>query len=50
MAKKKRNRADEIRQLYDLANNWSRKQWESINQKGYEFAHESQLSEEEKTS
>tara|TARA_Y100000593_G_scaffold52923_1_gene99166 strand:- start:965 stop:3274 length:2310 start_codon:yes stop_codon:yes gene_type:complete len=50
MAKKKRNRADEIRQLYDLANNWSRKQWESINQKGYEFAHDSQLSEEEKTS
>ena len=48
MAKKKR--ADEVRQLYNLANNWSRKQWESMNQKGYEFAHDDQLSSTEKTS
>ena len=48
MAKKKR--ADEVRKLYNLANNWSRKQWENINQRGYEFAHDDQLSSNEKTS
>ena len=48
MAKKKR--ADEVRQLYDLANSWTRKQWESINQKGYEFAHDDQLTVNEKQS
>jgi len=44
MAKK----VDEIRQLYNLANSWTRKQWENINQKGYEFAHDEQLTQEEK--
>ena len=48
MAKQKR--ANEVRQLYNLANSWSRKQWENINQKGYEFSHDSQLTLEEKTS
>ena len=48
MAKTKR--ADDIRKLFDLANSWSRKQWETTNQKGYEFAHDEQLSEDEKTS
>ena len=38
MAKTKK--ADEIRQLYNLANNWTRKQWEFINQQGYDFAHD----------
>ena len=47
MAKKKR--ADEVRQLYNLANNWTRKQWENVNQKGYEFAHDEQLTATEKT-
>ena len=47
MAKKKR--ADEIRQLYHLADNWTRRQWERINQKGYEFAHDEQLTLAEKT-
>ena len=46
MAKKKR--ADEVRQLYNLANNWTRKQWEFINQKAYDFAHDEQLTQEEK--
>jgi len=46
MAKKKR--ADEVRKLYNLANNWTRKQWETINQKGYDFAHDEQLTQEEK--
>ena len=48
MAKTKK--ADQIRQLYNLANNWTRKQWENINQKGYEFAHDEQLTKTEKES
>ena len=46
MAKTKR--ADQVRQLYKLSNNWTRKQWEFINQKGYDFAHDEQLSQEER--
>jgi len=48
MARKKK--ADQIRQLYNLSNTWTRKQWEYINQKGYEFAHDEQLSQSEKNS
>ena len=48
MANKKR--VDEVRQLYNLSNSWSRKQWESVNQKGYEFAHDEKLSSVEKNS
>tara|TARA_Y100001963_G_scaffold117314_1_gene163215 strand:- start:1820 stop:4123 length:2304 start_codon:yes stop_codon:yes gene_type:complete len=44
----KKNRADEVRQLFNLSNNWTRKQWEIINQKGYEFAHDEQMSQQEK--
>tara|TARA_R100000458_G_scaffold58284_1_gene65987 strand:- start:2493 stop:4802 length:2310 start_codon:yes stop_codon:yes gene_type:complete len=47
MAKKKLTKAQSTRQLYNLANNWTRQQWEVINQKGYDFAHDEQLSEEE---
>jgi hypothetical protein len=46
MAKKKA--ADKIRQLYNLSNTWTRKQWEVVNQKGYEFSHDEQLSEDER--
>ena len=46
----KKNKAHEIRQLYDLANSWSRKQWENVNQRGYDFAHDEQLSSIEKES
>ena len=45
---RKRKKADEIRQLYNLANSWTRKQWEVVNQKGYEFSHDEQLTQEEK--
>ena len=38
MAKKKK--VDQIRELYNLSNNWTRSQWQFINQKGYEFAHD----------
>tara|TARA_Y100000593_G_scaffold75165_1_gene138624 strand:+ start:2632 stop:4935 length:2304 start_codon:yes stop_codon:yes gene_type:complete len=48
MAKKKR--VDEIRQLYNLANSWTRKQWEQVNQKGYDFSHDEQLTADEKQS
>jgi len=47
MAKQKK--ADQVRQLYHLANSWTRKQWQKVNQKGYEFAHDEQLTEVEKT-
>mgnify|MGYP003644615998 CR=1 FL=1 len=50
MAHKTNKRIAEIRQLYHLANNWTRKQWENVNQKGFEFAHDEQLSTDEKTS
>jgi len=46
----KNKRADQIRQLYNMSNTWTRKQWEYINQKGYEFAHDEQLSQDEKNS
>ena len=46
MAKKK---SDITRNLYNLANNWTRQQWEHVNQKGYEFSHDEQLTDEEKT-
>ena len=46
---KQNKRVGEIRALYNLANNWTRKQWENVNQKGYEFAHDEQLTHEEKT-
>ena len=48
MAKVKK--ADTIRQLYNLANSWSRKQWENVNQKGFEFAHDEQLTLSERNS
>ena len=47
MAKKKK--VDQIRELYNLSSNWTRSQWQFINQKGYEFAHDEQLSYDEKT-
>ena len=41
-------RADQVRELYKLSNNWTRKQWEFINQKAYDFAHDEQLTQVEK--
>ena len=46
MAKTKR--PEEVRQLYKMSNNWTRKQWEFINQKAYDFSHDEQLAQEEK--
>ena len=46
----KQKKVDQIRQLYNLSNTWTRKQWEHVNQKGYDFAHDEQLTQEEKNS
>ena len=46
----KQKKVDQIRQLYNLSNTWTRKQWENVNQKGYDFAHDEQLTQEEKNS
>jgi len=48
MARKKK--VDQVRELYNLSNNWTRQQWQYVNQKGYEFAHDEQLSSSEKKS
>ena len=47
---KQSKKVDQIRQLYHLANSATRQQWQRINQKGYEFAHDEQLSALEKDS
>ena len=44
----KQKKSDQIRLLYNLANNWTRQQWEFINQKGYDFSHDEQLAQDEK--
>jgi len=48
MAKSKK--ADQIRQLYNLSNNSTRTQWQTVNQEGYEFAHDEQISSDDKRS
>ena len=47
---KQNKKVDQIRQLYHLANSFTRKQWQQINQRGYEFAHDEQLASNEKES
>ena len=47
---KQNKRVSQIRQLFNLSNSFTRKQWEQINQKGYEFAHDEQLQQYEKDS
>mgnify|MGYP003124632095 CR=1 FL=1 len=45
---KKNKKADKVKELFNLAETWERQQWERINTKGYEFANDSQLSQDEK--
>jgi len=47
---KQNKKVDQIRQLYHLADSSTRRQWQLINQKGYEFAHDEQLAANEKDS
>ena len=48
MAKQKR--ADQVRLLYDMSNNVTRKRWQEVNQKGFEFANDEQMTAVEKAS
>ena len=47
MAKRKDKTADRIRHLFDQVNTSSRVKWERINQKGFDFANDNQLTEAE---
>ena len=47
---KQNKKVSQILQLFNLSNSYTRKQWQQINQKGYEFAHDEQLQQVEKDS
>ena len=42
MTKRKDKTAEKIKQLYEHSKTDNRVQWEYINQKGYDFAHDNQ--------
>ena len=48
MAKKKDKSAERVKQIYEYSKTDNRIQWEYINQKGYDFSNDNQLSAEEK--
>ena len=48
MAKKIDKKAEKIRSIFNKANTKSRIQWESINQKGFDFANDNQITERER--
>jgi hypothetical protein len=48
MAKKKDKVAERIKEIYEYSKTDNRVQWEYINQKGYDFSNDNQLSHEEK--
>ena len=50
MAKKTDKVADRIKRIYQYSKTDHRVQWEYINQKGYDFSNDNQLSHEEKVS
>ena len=50
MAKRKDKTAEKISQVYEYSKTEKRIQWEYINQKGYDFANDNQLSHQEKVS
>ena len=50
MAKRKDKKAERIRNIFNKANTASRIQWERINQKGFDFSNDNQLTEEERLS
>ena len=47
MAKRTDKTAERIKLLFEGANSATRQQWEYINQKGYDFANDNQLTEDE---
>tara|TARA_Y100000593_G_scaffold30748_1_gene60895 strand:- start:787 stop:3090 length:2304 start_codon:yes stop_codon:yes gene_type:complete len=48
MAKKKDKTADKVRDLFNKVNTRTRTQWEYINQKGFDFSNDNQLTEAER--
>ena len=50
MAKRQDKKALRIRDIFDNVNTGNRQQWEFINQKGFDFANDNQLSSDDKTS
>ena len=48
MAKRKDKLADRVRQIFNKVNSKSRVQWEYINQKGFDFSNDNQLTEGER--
>ena len=43
-------KAERIRKLFNSSNSATRAQWEYVNQKGFDFANDNQLTEEERLS
>ena len=50
MAKRKDKKAERVKQVFRSVNNHNRIQWEYINQKGYDFSNDNQLTETERRS
>ena len=48
MASKQQKAAEKVKSLFDSANNSYRQQWEKVNQKGFDFANDNQLTKKEK--
>ena len=48
MAKRKDKQAERAREIFNKANTATRVQWETVNQKGFDFANDNQLSENER--
>jgi len=47
MAKKRDKKAERVKQIYEKTNSRTRQQWEYINQKGFDFANDNQLTDRE---
>ena len=48
MAKRRDKKAERVKQIFELANGENRTQWEYVNQKGFDFANDNQLTESER--
>jgi len=49
MAKKRDKKADRVRQIFNRVNTASRQEWEYVNQKGFDFSNDNQLTEKERS-
>ena len=48
MAKRRDKKAERVQAIFDIANGESRTQWEYVNQKGFDFSNDNQLTESER--